>query len=130
MTITPIVGSDAANETDCDLTLDQVSVDFGIRRDAPIDTALKRLHSWALAAIAGSINVVRVDDVLYSWDPRPRRLKNGALQGRVYAQGRGELTRDLGGFKIDADGRVVHIPRELAGVLPGTENAIPEEQQP
>ncbi|HEX5077696.1 MAG TPA: hypothetical protein VFV80_01015 [Geminicoccaceae bacterium] len=98
---------------------------FGIE-DKPIDTALRRLHSWALVAIGGSVNVVRVDGVTYIWEAQPRALKNGALQGRVYAQAAGESPRDVGGFKIDAGGRVLQIPAPLAGVLPGAEHATEE----
>lgn len=57
----------------------------------------------------------------------PRRLQNGALQGRVYAQRPGAMATDIGGFKIDARGRVLQIPRELAGVLPGAEGATHNE---
>jgi hypothetical protein len=67
--------------------------------------------------------VITVAGVTYSWDARPRRLQNGALQGRVYAQARGENARDVGGFKIDAHGHVIHLPAVLAGVLPGAEGA-------
>lgn len=102
-------------------SLSEMKAAFGIV-DVPIDTALRRLHSWALAATAGS-NMLRVDDVLYSWDMRPRPLKNGALEGRVYAQRRGGGTRDIGGFKIDAGGAVLKIPAALAGKLPGSADA-------
>lgn len=108
-------------------TLAQLREAFGIQ-DKPIDTALRRLHTWALVSIAGAINLVKVDGVIYSWDARPRRLKNGALEGRVYAQRRGEAPRDIGGFKIGADGHVLKIPPELAAVLPGCANATTEEE--
>jgi hypothetical protein len=97
---------------------------------AEIRTAEQRLDAWAIAACsegAGGSNVITVDAITYSWDARPRRLQNGALQGRVYAQARGETPRDIGGFKIDGRGRVVHLPRELAGVLPGAEAPTSEE---
>lgn len=109
---------------------------FGIR-EQPIDTALRRLHAWSLAALGapgalGCVNMIRVDDVLYTWDAHPRRLQNGALQGRVYAKRRGQLDQDIGGFKIDARGRVVQLPAPLREVLPvGLEAAAgAEEAQP
>lgn len=90
--------------------------------DAPIDTAHRRLHSWALAATAGT-NMLRIGDTLYSWDARPRAQKNGALIGRVHAKRREQLTRDIGGYKIDAAGQVLQLPAALRGVLPGAEGA-------
>lgn len=91
---------------------------FGIR-EQPIDTPLKRLHSWALVCAGGAINVVRLADASYSWDMRPRAQKNGAVLGRCYVQRRGQLPRDIGGYKIDAGGRVVQLPADLRAVLPG-----------
>jgi len=88
----------------------------------PIDSADRRLEAWAHACPSAS-NVIRVDDVSYSWDTKPRRQKNGAVIGRVYAQGRGEITRDIGAYKIDAGGAVLWIPAALRGILPGTEGA-------
>ena len=109
---------DAGDGVEDGQTLEQLKEAFGIRA-LPIDTALRRLHSWALVAIGGSINMVKVAGVLYTWDAHPRRLQNGAVQGRIYAQRRGELPRDIGGFKIDARGRVVQLPAVLREVLPG-----------
>ncbi len=96
---------------------------------AEIRTAAQRLEAWAAAGSSGAVNVITVDGVSYSWDAHPRKLQNGALQGRVYAQRRGETPRDIGGFKIDAHGRVINIPGELAGVLPGTDTASSEDPQ-
>ena len=92
-----------------------------------IRSAGQRLEAWAAAGSSGATNVITVAGVSYSWDAHPRRLQNGSVQGRVYAQPRGQLARDIGGFKIDARGHVVHLPRELAGVLPGGENATTNE---
>lgn len=96
---------------------------FPVPAPKPIDAA-RRLEAWASACTNGSVNVITVGDVSYSWDARPRRLQNGALQGRIYAQERGELARDIGGYKIDARGRVVHLPQVLRQVLPGGAEAI------
>lgn len=86
---------------------------------APIDTAEQRLASWSTVAQGGAVNMLRVDGVLWSWDAHPRRQKNGALIGRCYAQRRGESPRDLGAYKIGADGRVLQLVDGLRGVLPG-----------
>lgn len=88
----------------------------------PIDSADRRLEAWAQTC-PGASNMIRVDDVAYSWDTRPRRQKNGAVIGRVYAQARGEITRDIGAYKIAAGGAVLWIPAALRGILPGTEGA-------
>lgn len=82
-------------------------------------TAERRLETWTEACTGGATNVITVEGVSYSWDAHPRRLQNGALQGRVYAQPRGELARDIGGFKIDAHGRVAQLPEVLRRALPG-----------
>lgn len=87
----------------------------------PIDSADRRLEAWA--RVGPATNLVSVDDVLYSWDTRPRRQKNHAPVGRVYAQPRGGIPRDAGAYKIDADGTVLQIPEALRGILPGTEGA-------
>lgn len=94
---------------------------FGIV-DKPIDSPTRRLHAWALIATAG-INMLRVDQLLYSWDTQPVKQKNGAVRGRVYAQARGESPRDVGGYKIDARGRVLELPAALRQVLPGGADA-------
>jgi hypothetical protein len=96
--------------------------------DAPIDTAEKRLQAWAGVCVGGSINLARAGDALYTWDAHPRRLKNGALEGRVYAQRRGEVFRDAGGFKIAGDGTVAKVPAALRAVLPGALEASAEDQ--
>lgn len=102
---------------------------LGIRRDKPIDTVLARLHSWALAATSGT-NMIRAGEVLYSWDTKPRLQKNGAAIGRVYAQRRGENTRDLGMYKIGARGEVLAIPAEVSHLLPGAAGAGDQADQP
>ena len=84
----------------------------------PMD-ASERLRSWASVCSGGATNVLTLSGVCYSWDTSPRKLQNGSLQGRVYAQLSGELTRDIGGFKIDARGRVLELPEALRAVLPG-----------
>lgn len=86
-------------------------------RPTPIDSPARRLQAWSQAC--GGTNMVRVDGVLWSWSTSPRRLKNGAAIGRVYSQARGELTRDVCAYKIDAGGRVEWLPAELRSVLPG-----------
>jgi len=95
---------------------------------APIDTAQKRLQAWASVCVGGSVNLVRAGEALYTWDPNPRRLKNGALEGRVYAQRRGEVFRDAGGFKIAGDGAVAKVPAALRSILPGAADAAAEDQ--
>lgn len=82
-----------------------------------IDTPARRLGTWSQAC--GGTNMVRVDGVLWSWSTSPRLQKNGAAIGRVYSQARGELTRDVCAYKIDAGGRVEWLPAELRSVLPG-----------
>lgn len=72
--------------------------------------------------------MITVDGVSYSWDARPRRLQNGALQGRVYAQPRGQLGGDIGGYKIAADGSVVKIPSAMRSVLPGAAAAASDDE--
>ncbi len=120
-------GAKGADLVDDEPTLAQFARDLGIDPSTPIDTAACRMHIWSLAATSGA-NVLRAGDVLYSWDSRPRRQQNGALIGRVYAQRRGESPRDIGGYKIEPDGRVSRCPAELAGVLPGAENATHDPQ--
>jgi hypothetical protein len=87
-------------------------------------TADRRLQLWAETCTNGSVNVITAAGVVYSWDAHPRRLQNGALQGRVYAQPAGEMPRDVGGFKIDARGRVINLPEVLRSMLPGGLEAI------
>ena len=96
----------------------------GLLHDKPIENVIARLHSWALATTGASINCLRIDDVEYSWDTKPRLQKNGAAIGRVYAQRRGELTRDIGAYKIAGDGRVLQLPAAVRAILPGGETAI------
>lgn len=88
----------------------------------PIDSADRRLQAWSDAAAIGS-NMARVDGVLYSWDTKPRRQKNGAVIGRVYAQNPGGITHDVGAYKIAAGGEVLQVPAALRAVLPGAEGA-------
>lgn len=112
--------------------LDSCELEDAVPAAAPattIDTAEKRLQSWAYTCKNGSTNVLSVDGVVYSWDAHPRLLKNGALEGRVYAQHRGEAPRDIGGYKIGADGAVLKLPAALTGVLPG-ELATDEQWEP
>lgn len=103
------------------LTVADMKRIFGLEV-SPIDSADRRLEAWG--EVGSATNMVRVDDVLYSWDTRPRQQKNGAVIGRVHAQRRGEGTRDIGAYKINAEGAVLQIPAAaLRGVLPGTEGA-------
>ena len=90
-----------------------------VRAPTPIDTPARRLQTWAEICKGGATNVVKVEGVSWSWTTQPRLQKNGAAMGRVYAQRRGELTRDVGGYKIDAGGRVLQLPAALRAVLPG-----------
>ena len=93
-----------------------------------IDSAERRLQAWA-EACPSAANVYSVDDVSYSWDAHPRRLHNGALQGRVYAQPRGGIPRDIGGYKIAGDGTVLKIPAALRAVLPGATGAAASDDE-
>lgn len=95
-----------------------------------IATVQQRLETWRRVAIAGSDNLIDVAGVLYCWDVRPRIQKNGSAIGRIHMQRRGEVFRDAGAYKIDAGGRVLQIPAELAGVLPGAEDAGSGEAVP
>lgn len=91
--------------------------------EAPaIDTAARRLQAYATST-PGASNMLRLGDVLWSWDTRPRRQQNGALIGRVYSKRRGEATRDAGRYKIDAGGHVLQLPAELRNALPGGNTA-------
>lgn len=101
---------------------------FGIG-PKPIDTAARRLEAWAQACAAGATNVITVDGVSYSWDTHPRQLQNGALQGRVYAQPRGAISHDIGGYKIAAGGTVLKVPAALRSTLPGAAAASSSEDQ-
>jgi hypothetical protein len=96
-----------------------------VRAPAPIDSADRRLIAWRLACNAdtGCDNLVSAGDTVYAVDLHPRRQKNGALIGRVHAQRRGEPFRDIGAYKIAANGDVLAIPSEIADVLPGTAGA-------
>jgi hypothetical protein len=94
---------------------------------SPIDTADRRLAAWrdACNSSTGADNLVRVGAIAYAIDLQPRRQKNGALIGRVYSKAAGEGFRDIGSYKIGADGLVIEIPLAvLAGALPGAEEAI------
>lgn len=74
---------------------------------------------------AGGDNLVRVDGVTYAIEATPKELKSGALRGRVHEQHAGGF-RDLGGFHINAEGRVLLCPVQLQAVLPGAEDASDE----
>lgn len=106
------------------LTIADMKRLFGLEAP-PIDTPERRLAQWE--AFANGTNMVRVDDVLYSWDTRPRIQKNGAAIGRIYAQPRGQSPHELGAYKIDAGGRVVWMPTPLQAVLPGAEISSEED---
>lgn len=90
--------------------------DFGIRPRA-IRSPADRLAAWSL--VGWCTNAVKVNGTHWSWDTQPRLQKNGAAIGRVYRQPRGELARDVGAYKIGADGRVLALPLALREVLPG-----------
>jgi hypothetical protein len=91
---------------------------FGLEPPA-IDSPTRRLEAWSTVCRGGAANLVEVDGVTWSWSMDPRRQKNGAAIGRVYAQRRGALPQDVGAYKIDAGGRVLQLPAELRQVLPG-----------
>lgn len=80
-------------------------------------SALTTLRSWELFCAFGASNVLKIGDTTYTWDTRPREQKNGSLVGRVYAQVRGELPKDVGSYKILADGSVSEMPAPLAEKL-------------
>lgn len=92
-------------------------------------------QDYARGHSLGCSNGFRHNGLFYSFDAHPRQLHNGALQGRIFRQARGESPQDIGGFKIGADGSIVALPEELRGVLP-TEplperivSSIPEDVQ-
>lgn len=91
---------------------------FGQRAPA-IDSPARRLESWSLACTGGAMNTLTLAGVSWSWSTQPRMQKNGAAIGRVHAQRRGEFPRDVGSYKIAADGRVLQLPADLRAVLPG-----------
>lgn len=84
--------------------------------------ATDTLNAWKAYAqehsTAGADNVFTHDGVSYSFDAKPRKLANGALQGRCYAQRRGQAPVDIGGFKIAADGSVVSLPLPRLSTMP------------
>jgi len=84
--------------------------------------AIATLNAWKDFARAnnraGGDNVFVHNGAAYSFDARPRKLENGALQGHIYRQFMGQPPADIGGFKINADGDVVSLPQELHHVLP------------
>lgn len=90
-------------------------------------TALATLRSWELSCGFGASNVLRIGDVTYSWDTKPREQKNGSLVGRVYAQARGELPKDVGSYKILADGSVSEMPAPLVGKLVAPKSKLDPE---
>lgn len=96
--------------------MDDINEDFGIQAPG-IRTPEQRLAAWA--TIGWCMNAVKIDGAHWSWDTNPRRQKNGAAIGRVYRQPRGELSRDVGAYKIGTDGRVLALPAALREVLPG-----------
>ncbi len=75
---------------------------------------------------SGAENVFTLDGAAFFFDPAPRELHNGALQGRIYRQGRGQNPVDIGGYKIGADGRVLSLPDELKDHLPASAPAVAE----
>ena len=86
---------------------------------AAIDSPARRLQAWADVCTGGAMNVLELDGVRWSWTRDPRLQRNGAALGRVYAIRRGENARGMGGYKIDADGRVLKLPAALRAALPG-----------
>lgn len=92
--------------------------EIGHAAAAPIDSPARRLEAWSTACLSAQ-NVLSVDGITWSWDTRPRLQKNGAAIGRVYLQAPGQFPRDVGAYKIGADGRVLELPAELRAVLPG-----------
>lgn len=80
-------------------------------------TAADTFAIWTSLAKGGSINSILNRGVSWSWTAKPERQQNGALRGRVYAHPVGEQMRDIGAFKINADGSIAAAPKEFADVL-------------
>lgn len=93
---------------------------FGLGYGPKVDAIRARMDSWANG---GAENTRRVGSLLYSWTTNPRVQQNGAVIGRLYAQRRGELDRDIGSFKIDRDGNVLAFPGAARADFPGVEGA-------
>lgn len=76
----------------------------------------------------GADNMFRLDGALYTFDAHPRRLANGAIQGRIYRHDRGEAPRDIGGFKIAADGTLAAAPEEVRSALGPASDQQPSQE--
>ena len=90
--------------------------------------ALHTWGSWLQVCIAsgGSSNGFRgTNGTWYYLDSTPRHLQNGSIVGRVHAQRAGEGMADIGGFKISPEGQVVHLPAEVAELLPARAPELP-----
>lgn len=74
-------------------------------------TAAATFAHWTRACLSsghgGGDNLLRIGGERYVIGP-PTTLGNGAITGRLYKFGPGGLA-DVGGYKIDADGNVVHL---------------------
>ncbi len=79
--------------------------------------AIATLRSWELFCGFGASNVLRIGNTTFTWDTKPREQKNGSMIGRVYAQTPGDVPRDVGGYKILADGSIAEMPAPLAAIL-------------
>lgn len=75
------------------------------------------LKHWGTLNRLGAMNLLNVGPATYAWDTAPREQKNGAVIGRVYVQRPGEVFRDIGHYKIAADGSVVEVPEVLREFL-------------
>lgn len=91
-------------------------------------SAAATFASWEALCQLGATNMVTLDGTSWSWTANPDRLQNGALRGRVYSHRKGELMRDVGAFKIAADGSVV-APTAFMAVLMVLGNTADAEHQ-
>lgn len=87
-------------------------------------SAAQTFATWLAACTAThkgpcANNALRVDGATYYLDPNPRQYGNGVMTGHVHKHVKHQGLRNLGPFKILADGSVVKIPAELATLLPG-----------
>lgn len=89
------------------------------------------INAWEAVANDGARNSIRVAGTAWFWTPEPTRLKNGALCGRIHEKQVGEPPRDVGAFKIAADGSIESAPERFLSALSSVgfyQNRVPAER--